>query len=106
MALKTLLLVLATALAGTMAADFSGNGQLRTLGILPDPVDLGCLTNEGKWTTEEAKCGTFVAFLFDEVNFNLSTPTGACGMPWWGDGNTYLFKCGMAEGQIFAVCLL
>ncbi|RYP68697.1 hypothetical protein DL770_008397 [Monosporascus sp. CRB-9-2] len=45
------------------AANFEGKGQLRAL--WNDPVhmgeDLGCITQEGFWTVDEDKCGTFTS---------------------------------------------
>lgn len=40
---------------------FNGTGQLRTLWRDGDHADLGCLTDQGRWTTDDSKCGTFEA---------------------------------------------
>ena len=68
--------------------DFTGIGQLRTLYIRDDHEDLGCLTNTGKWTVNEAQCGNFAAVQIKEGQFHLvAAGVGGCGI----EGAT--FKC-------------
>ncbi|GAB1320986.1 hypothetical protein MFIFM68171_11196 [Madurella fahalii] len=101
MTLKGLLLTLATALTltlpATAARDFSGLGQIRTLYVVGNHEDLGCLTGEGKWTTDESQCGTFAA-VRDGLNFKLTAlEAGKCGV------DVATFKCGhVGKGGVFS----
>ncbi|KAK4224243.1 hypothetical protein QBC38DRAFT_25008 [Podospora fimiseda] len=89
-ALKALLFALIPA-----AQAFSGLGQIRTLYIGRDHDDLGCLTSQGKWTTDEALCGTFYAYRLSTNAKGMSTfrlagvDVGICGIAPAG-----VFKCG------------
>lgn len=61
--------------------DFTGLGQLRALYIRDDHEDLGCLTNTGKWTVNEAQCGNFAAVQIKEGQFHLvAAGVGGCGV--------------------------
>ncbi|KXX82950.1 hypothetical protein MMYC01_200417 [Madurella mycetomatis] len=101
MTLKSFFLTLATALAltvpVTVARDFSGLGQIRTLYIRDDHEDLGCLTSQGRWTTDESQCGTFVA-VRDAHDFKLTALDGGkCGV------DVATFKCGQGvQWDVFA----
>ncbi|KAK4220707.1 hypothetical protein QBC38DRAFT_333836, partial [Podospora fimiseda] len=74
---------------------FSGLGQIRTLYIARDHDDLGCLTSQGKWTTDEALCGNFYAYRLSKNAKGMSTfrlagvDVGMCGITPAG-----IFKCG------------
>ncbi|KAL2162955.1 hypothetical protein VTH06DRAFT_6791 [Thermothelomyces fergusii] len=76
-------LLLAALASSQLAAGetFIGRGQLRTLWNEGDHEDLGCLTDTGLWTTNEALCGTFTGTALDVSTlrtFTLSTATGPC----------------------------
>jgi hypothetical protein len=61
--------------------DFTGLGQLRALYFRDDHEDLGCLTNTGKWTVDEAQCGNFAAVQIKEGQFHLvAAGVGGCGI--------------------------
>ncbi|KAK4226424.1 hypothetical protein QBC38DRAFT_366579 [Podospora fimiseda] len=47
--------------ATTKYDTFNGAGQIRTRWNKGDYADLGCVTNDGKWTVDEKLCGTFTA---------------------------------------------
>ncbi|KAK0652413.1 hypothetical protein B0T16DRAFT_321553 [Cercophora newfieldiana] len=72
----TTLLTLLTFTTPTLA--FEGKGQLRTRWYEGDHADLGCLTETGRWTGNEEKCGVFVAVPAENHQFNLSSPAGDC----------------------------
>lgn len=72
-------------LASRLAAgeSFIGKGQLRTLWDGGEHEDLGCLTDTGLWSSNEALCGTFTGTPLDGYNiktFNLTTAAGPCGI--------------------------
>jgi hypothetical protein len=99
---QTILLTLTTLLSTAVSAqrtvksssefpiskDFTGIGQLRTVYIRDDHEDLGCLTNTGKWTVDEAQCGNFAAVQIKEGQFHLvAAGVGGCGI------EVATFKC-------------
>ncbi|KAK4244544.1 hypothetical protein C7999DRAFT_17202 [Corynascus novoguineensis] len=53
----TILLLSLTCVA--TGQSFTGNGQLRTLWDQGGHDDLGCLTEMGLWTSDNAFCGSF-----------------------------------------------
>jgi hypothetical protein len=64
---------------------FSGKGQLRTRWNEGDYADLGCLTDHGRWTSDESLCGTFTANQYTtgtyaQVAFTLTSASGPCNM--------------------------
>ncbi len=78
--------------------DFAGHGQIRTLYIGRGHDDLGCLTSAGKWTADDAQCGTFASERIGNSTFHLSVPEGGCGV------DVATFKCGASvEAAIFGV---
>lgn len=108
MLLQTTLLATIAALFPSAALaqqqEFSGPGHLRTLSIGRTNPDLGCLTVDGKWTTNESACGTFDGTWYsadnaDSGTFTLSTAAGACGL-----ANGIDFTCGPGvEAKTFEV---
>jgi hypothetical protein len=93
-----LLLALSALLPSTLAKDFTGFGQLRTLHIGSDHSDLGCVTSAGKWTTDESQCGVFSAEQLANGQFQLFAPqeAGGCGI------EVATFKCGReVKGGVF-----
>jgi hypothetical protein len=80
---------------------FTGIGQLRTLWNEGDHADLGCLTQSGQWTANNALCGTFTANQLTTssvTTFTLATAAGGCRIV----GGT--FTCGGAgQGGEFGV---
>ncbi len=84
MQLKQLLLTASAIFSATAldpkAKDFTGFGQIRTLYIERTHDDLGCLTSAGKWTVDEAQCGTFSVYQLSDSTFHLLAPEGACGI--------------------------
>ncbi|KAM7200368.1 hypothetical protein V8F20_005345 [Naviculisporaceae sp. PSN 640] len=84
---KSLLL---TALAGAVAVsaaptvaaaaqNFEGKGQIRATYYQDTYEDLGCLTDQGLWTTNESLCGTFTGVTVgDYRQYTLTTAAGAC----------------------------
>ncbi|GAB1314683.1 hypothetical protein MFIFM68171_04893 [Madurella fahalii] len=58
---------------------FSGIGQLRTRWNEGDYADLGCLTDTGLWTSNDALCGTFRADQRDSFGLAVFTLTSAAG---------------------------
>jgi hypothetical protein len=99
----TQLLLTASAILSAVAVDpkakdFTGLGQIRTLYIERDHNDLGCLTSAGKWTVDEAQCGTFSTEQISDSTFHLSAPEGPCGI------DVATFKCGSdVQAAIFGV---
>jgi hypothetical protein len=87
-------------LAGLVTAqiDFSGTGQIRTLWTIGDHADLGCLTSEGKWTSNNSSCGTFSGERSSNGTvFKVSTSAGGCGI------EVATFKCGDEVDAAFGV---
>lgn len=79
--LPTVLIVAAVSLvAARPAPSFKGIGQLRTIWRDGDHSDLGCLTETGRWTTDNTKCGTFEAVAIPETPtlFTLQSAAGFC----------------------------
>ncbi|KAK4119676.1 hypothetical protein N657DRAFT_560086, partial [Parathielavia appendiculata] len=82
---------------------FGGVGQLRTLYIRGNNEDLGCLTGAGKWTVDEAQCGTFRTEPITNYTWYLfSTTEGMCDID--VPSYSYVFRCGsdaQAEWAVF-----
>ncbi|KAL1838627.1 hypothetical protein VTJ49DRAFT_2464 [Mycothermus thermophilus] len=77
---------------------FSGRGQVRTYYIHDDQPDLGCLTNDGRWTVDEYRCGVFFATRLTngDISWNSSflleaQGSGPCGYDYYDRGT---FNCG------------
>ncbi|KAK1757169.1 hypothetical protein QBC47DRAFT_444068 [Echria macrotheca] len=61
---------------------FQGTGQLRTTWRDGDHADLGCLTDRGRWTSDNSTCGTFEATPDPQTPsvFTLKTDAGYCNV--------------------------
>ncbi|KAI1848865.1 hypothetical protein JX266_005293 [Neoarthrinium moseri] len=69
------LLALAEAIA---ALTFDGTGQIRALSS-SSSADVGCLANDGSWTTSDTECGTFTGTREDDsTDFIISSTSGPC----------------------------
>ncbi|KAL2258656.1 hypothetical protein VTK26DRAFT_7962 [Humicola hyalothermophila] len=74
---------------------FVGLGQLRARWNEGDYADLGCLTETGRWTTDEGLCATFRATPLDGYStlptYTLTSAAGPC----WIIGAA--FECGWGK---------
>lgn len=65
----------------TKSQSFNGVGQIRAQWNQGDYIDLGCLTDSGKWTVNNTLCGTFTATPYTAssiYSYRLSTNQGPC----------------------------
>lgn len=87
-------------LAGATALDFQGTGQLRALQGVPEGdergTDLGCLTVEGKWTVDEARCGLFSGARKDNLTITVTT---LAGIPCGHDPGTFVCREGLTAAS-------
>jgi len=77
--MRPIFLILAT-ISLAAARSFSGRGQLRATWRDGEHNDLGCVTDEGRWTTDDTRCGTFEASPVPETPtmFTLQSAAGFC----------------------------
>lgn len=71
-------LVAIAGIASVNALNFDGKGQLRFFDWKDDSKDLGCVTNEGLWTFNEADCGTFTGVRNSDSDILMSSAIGNC----------------------------
>ncbi|KAK5652151.1 hypothetical protein OQA88_10793 [Cercophora sp. LCS_1] len=79
---------------GAAAQGVIGKGQFRAISNEKEHLDLGCITNVGRWTTDETQCGVFEAtpvgdraFTSDRsFSFTLKSAAGTC----WAYGAKFL----------------
>jgi len=100
--MRSLFLTALTLIASTLAQDvtFDGIGQLRTRLQEGDHSDIGCLTETGRWTGNDEKCGVFVATPVGNSLFNLTSITGDCyvyGAAFRCDGGEAAFQFGVSS---------
>lgn len=65
--------------AAATALDFQGTGQIRTWNTTG--TDLGCLTKQAEWTSDDTQCDVFTGTRTNDTDIHLKTSTGiACGI--------------------------
>jgi hypothetical protein len=70
------------AMAGLAAAtEWSGSGQIRAMDSDDRTKDVGCLTADGQWTSDESLCGTFTATQLTSAAATVSSTAGNCYIP-------------------------